>query len=110
MIDTIVLRIHNIEQKYKRSIKAFELDITDRIKTETGFVKTSEFEELKKKYKDSTKIINSLKMNRTGQFLIKSAAGNKKTNSGHYEFRYNINWDKNYIEMNFSIPKYVLWY
>ena len=107
MIDTIVLRIHNIEQKYKRSIKVFEMGITDRIKTEVGFVKTSEFEALKKKYADSTKIINSLKINRTGQFLIKSAAGNKKTHSGHYEFRYNINWDKNYIEMNFSIPKYV---
>jgi len=107
MIDTIILRIHNIAEKYRRSIKVFEMDVADRMKKEIGFVKTSEFEAIKKKYNDSTRTINSLKLNRTGQFLVQSATGNKKSHSGNYEFRYSINWDKNYLELNFSIPKFV---
>src|SRR5665647_1437042 len=98
MIDTIVLRLHNITEKYQRSIKAFEMNVTDRIKKETGFLKSTEFETIRKKFNNSTKIINSLKINRTGDFLVQSQAGNKKTHSGHYEFRYSIIWDKNYME------------
>ena len=51
-------------------------------------------------------IIDILKINRTGEFLVKTQVGKQMNASNHYAFTYFINWTKGFVEFNFSVPKY----
>ena len=106
MIDTVILRLHNLK-KYERAIRLFQMSEKKGFSLETGIVDSNEVDKLKARGKNPTQIINIMKLNRTGEFLVKTQSGKKKHSSGHYEFSYLINWTEEYFEMNFSIPKYV---
>jgi hypothetical protein len=107
MIDTIILRIHGVK-KYRGAIK--QLDRFDQ----KGFT-TSEA----RVYKEDINRLNNqgitdmgeqlqiMKMNRTGEFLIKSKVAKQQNASNHYTFAYFVNYMNDFIEFNFSIPKYV---
>jgi hypothetical protein len=47
-----------------------------------------------------------VKMNRTGEFLVKTKHAKHVSASNHYSFAYMVNDPADYIEFNFSIPKY----
>lgn len=106
MIDTVVIRLHNIKRKYKRLIRALNMEDKTGYRLEIGIVPTEEMNEMQKYHKDAVQVFNMLKLNKTGEFLIKTQSSKRKSTSGHYEFSYIINISKDYLEMNFSIPKY----
>src|SRR5215218_2189276 len=107
MIDTIILRIHGVK-KYRGAIK--QLDRFDQ----KGFT-TSEATVYKEDIKrlnnqgitDMGEQLQIMKMHRTGQFLIKSKVAKQQNSSNHYTFAYFVNYMHDFIEFNFSIPKYV---
>lgn len=96
MIDTIVIRIHNFESKYSsyvKSLKALSENNTDVIKYNT----TSAFKDNVKAYQyyaDTDKV----------RFL--SFRNNLYVPSSHYNINYNVNYERDHIEINLSIPKY----
>ncbi len=106
MIDTVVIRLHNIRRKYKRLIS--DLNMKDRTgySLETAIVPIEEMNEMQNIYQDPSMTFQMLKLNKTGEFLVKTQSSKRKNTSGHYEFSYIINVSKDYLEMNFSIPKY----
>src|SRR5688572_14587883 len=105
MIDTIILRIHNLE-KYSRNIKILELNDRTGFSVETGKVDLEEVDKIKATgHKKPKQVIEILKLNRTGDFLVKTQRGKMKLSSGHYECIYTVDWSKDYLEINFSIPK-----
>ena len=107
MIDTIIIRLHNLE-KYNRLIRLLETINNNGITTETGIVDRNEMDKLHKKgYKSAKQKIDILKIRRTGDFLVKTRRGSKNNSSGHYEFSYLIDLTQDHLEINFSIPKYV---
>ncbi len=91
MVDTIVLRLHNI-RNYERAIRVFLEKEQNGTTQEMVQAPKSEIDKLKKIYKDPTQIFRMLRFNRTGDFLIKSQSGKKKQTSGNYEFSFSINW------------------
>jgi len=106
MVDTIVLRLHNLT-KYNDLIKRLELKKTGGWTSEIAEVETEELQRLRGAgYKTSKQIIDILKINRTGEFLVKTQVGKHMNSSSHYAFTYFINWTRGFIEFNFSIPKY----
>ncbi|WP_336517551.1 phage/plasmid replication protein, II/X family [Pollutibacter soli] len=107
MIDTVILRIHDIA-KYSTLIK--NLDVQDRngFTTELGVVDRGEMLSLiKSGYRKPKQFISILRMNRTEDFLVKSKVAKHMNSSNHYELTYFVNYTNNYLELNFSIPKYV---
>lgn len=108
MIDTIILRVHNV-MKYETLIKRLELDSMKNggFTTETAKVDADEVKRLRGMgYKKPKEIIEILRMNKSGDFLVKTQVGKQMNASNHYAFTYFINWTKDHIEFNFSVPKY----
>lgn len=106
MIDTVVLRIHNWKRNYQASDKYFNLKEKKGYTIEDGIVPTEEAARQAKFYKNPDQLLKILKLNNTGEYLIKTQTGKRKTSSGHYELSYSININEDFLEMNFSIPKY----
>lgn len=108
MIDTIVLRIHNL-RKNQRLVDILESSKTadrvyehpnpfaEQVDPETGEIyinNQSKYLQLKSiRYGDSGKELMFFK--------------DKKLTSSHYYLAYQIRLDRDYIEFNFSIPKYI---
>nr|WP_321453523.1 phage/plasmid replication protein [uncultured Carboxylicivirga sp.] len=108
MIDTIVLRIHNL-QKNQMLVDLLESSKTadrvynhpnpfaEQVDPETGEIfinNQSKYLQLKSiKYGDSGKELMFFK--------------DKKLTSSHYYLAYQIRLDRDYIEFNFSIPKFI---
>src|SRR5258705_1469294 len=106
MVDTIILRLHNVS-KYNNLIKRLELKKQGGWRSETGEVDTEELQRLRGMGHNTAKqIIDILKINRTGEFLVKTQMGKHMNASNHYAFTYFINWTKGFVEFNFSVPKY----
>lgn len=76
-------------------------------RVETGKVDTKEVQLLEHLVaKDPKQTLHILSIRKTGEFLLKTETGKRKSSSSHYEFSYRIDWTQKYLEMNFSIPKY----
>ena len=56
--------------------------------------------------KKRTEKVEMYQDKRTGNFLLKSQNGKQLNSSSHYSFSYHINFMRDFIEFNFSIPKY----
>jgi hypothetical protein len=106
MIDTLILRIHDI-RKYRSILKTLDPTSTKGYTTSTGKVDGGEIQRLRDQGNDTGEILSIMKMNRTGQFLVKTQFASHQNASNHYTFAYMVNHTANYIEFNFSIPKYV---
>jgi len=57
-------------------------------------------------YNSEKEILDVLQQKRTGDFILKTQVGKQVNTSSHYAFTYYINYTKDFIEFNFSIPKY----
>lgn len=107
MIDTVIIRLHNLK-KYERLLKLLERENRNGQTREIGTVDIEELNRIKKAgHRKAKQILHILKLNRTGEFLVKTQRGKRHHSSGHYEFSYQANLDRDYLEMNFSIPKFV---
>jgi hypothetical protein len=106
MIDTIILRIHNTS-KYSAVIKHLDILDVKGHSTESIKVDGAEVRKLRKKgIKGGAEIIDALRLNRTGEFLLKIKVAKHVNASNHYTFAYFVNYTMDFIEFNFSIPKY----
>lgn len=108
MIDTIILRVHNTRRN-KSLIRSLELQSKNNgYSTEFAKIDSKDVKMLRRQgFNDTKEILSILKMQRTGEFLIKSKVSKQVNASNHYTFAYFINYTKDYIEFNFSIPKYI---
>jgi hypothetical protein len=108
MIDTVILRLHNL-RKYETLIRRLDLQRQKGhgYTTETARIRKEEVSKLRNMgFDDSKEIIDILKINRTGEFIVKTQVGKQMNRSSHYAFSYFVNWTADYIEFNFSVPKY----
>jgi len=109
MIDTIVLRLHNLE-KYTDLVHEMDLKRKQNrgYKTITAILDTNEIKRLEDiGYRDKQEIVELLHLTGTGQFLYRTQVHHQVNRSHHYAFTYWINYTNNFIEFNFSIPKYL---
>lgn len=106
MIDTIIMRLHNL-RKYELLIRRLEVKNNPGYSKETAKVDMEEVQNLRGMgYKQPKQILDILKVNRTGEFIVKTQVAKQMNASNHYAFTYYIDWTKDYIEFNFSVPKY----
>jgi hypothetical protein len=105
MVDSIVLRIHNLK-KYDLLIQILHLEKNRGFRIKTVSVDQKEFDRLKSLGFGMRYTLDVMEHNRTGEFLAKTEFSKRYNTSGHYAFVYNINYSRDFIEFNFSIPKY----
>jgi hypothetical protein len=106
MIDTIILRLHDLN-KYKELIKGIGLNRNNGYTKSIGEVDTAEVVRLRNMgYGKPKDLISILQINKSGEFLVKTEFGKQVNSSNHYAFTYFIDWTNDLIEFNFSIPKY----
>lgn len=107
MIDTVVLRLHGLE-KYDWVIKDINLKYNNGYTLKSATISNEDIQQVRKEgFKTERQIIDVLQMRKTGEFLLKTQATKHVNNSHHYAFTSFIDYTKNYIEFNFSIPKYI---
>jgi hypothetical protein len=106
MIDSIVLRLHDLK-KYDPLIKRLELKRNEGYKLKTGKVEDKELHRLRNAGYSPKQIINYLERNRTGDFIVKLQVMKQVNRSSHYAFTYFPNLTRDFIEFNFSVPKYL---
>jgi hypothetical protein len=107
MIDTVILRIHDV-RKYRSILKTLDPADSKGYSTQSGKVNAAEIERLRDQgYHSPSEMLDILKLHRTGEFLVKTRFAKHQNASNHYSFAYMVNHTANYIEFNFSIPKYI---
>src|SRR5690349_21782972 len=98
MVDTIILRIHDTA-KYENLIRNLDVLDSKGYTTETTRIEKGKIPELQKKgFRKSTHIVDALKLNRSGEFLLKSKVAKQMNASNHYCFAYRVDYTKEYIE------------
>ncbi len=105
MIDTVIIRLHDLN-KYEHHIKCLNIYNDNGYSTNTGKIDKKEAAELRKKNASDKEIIDFMQKKETGEFLIKTQVAKQMNASNHYQFAYFINYTKDFLEFNFSIPKY----
>lgn len=100
MIDTIVLRIHNID-KYRIIYEQFYRPQKEKGQVTQALVDKSTGELKQVDY------VYQLVYHDTDRFLPLMHRSSKYVASSHYQLSYLVNTQKNFLEFNFSIPKYV---
>ena len=105
MIDTVIIRLHDLN-KYSHHIKCLDIYNNNGYSTYTGKIDKAEAYQLRKANATDKEIIDFIQKKETGDFLIKTQVAKQMNASNHYQFAYLINYTKNFLEFNFSIPKY----
>lgn len=106
MIDTVILRVHNL-QKNNQMIRCLEIYNNNGYSTKSIKVAQEDMANMRNAGVHSEKeLLEVLQQKRTGDFLLKTQVGKQVNSSNHYAFTYFINYTKDFIEFNFSIPKY----
>lgn len=98
MIDTVVLRIHNLKE-YTKTYSMF-YGATKKSVT-TAYVDTSTGEVVETELQLATLFADS------GRVLPLIQRSTFNISSSHYSVSYSINMVRDYIEFNFSVPKYL---
>src|SRR5690606_5801145 len=95
MIDTVVLRIHRIQEKYDHLVKYLKQVNTDEYVSKIHHSSSDNIAETPILFGD------------TGRILSLKHSATMHVASSHYDINYNINSERDFIEINFSLPKYV---
>lgn len=107
MIDTIVIRLHDLH-KNAQIVKELELSSKKSQEVKTAVIDKDENERLDKmKYLTEKQKLDILVLGGSGEYLIRSKVNKIVNNSSHYELTYRIESTKDFLEFNFSIPKYL---
>ena len=107
MIDTIVLRIHNVK-RHKYMFRNMEGQKKNGFTNELLEITDSDLQEFKKAgITDMSRIVKLIKRRHSGEHLITTQRSHLRCSSGHYEFAYMIDYSRDFIEVNFSIPKFL---
>jgi hypothetical protein len=106
MIDTAVIRIHDLK-KHDALVKYINQNFKGTSKN-TAYLTDEENEGIKNSPTINGKnYIDYYWNSKTGTHLIRYRSQEKLNNSGHYYFNVFENVDRNFLEFNFSIPKYI---
>lgn len=101
MIDTVVLRLHDLNQH--RFVCNHLIKMKGNRKD--TFVKFFDIEDLQGF--SGQKQAEMIKYGDSGKLMLKDSRGQKHIKSSHYFLAYSLNREKDFIEFNFSIPKYL---
>lgn len=105
MVDTIVLRIHDL-RKHHDLVKYVNMNFNGTSK-HTAIIEQKEVEEIRKSpYVDDKFMVDYFKNSKTGTHIIRYKSQERLNTSGHYYFHAFENRDRDFLEFNFSIPKY----
>jgi hypothetical protein len=106
MIDTIIMRVHDLK-KHDALVKYINLNFKGSTKN-TAYLTDEENEAIKNSPAINGKnYIDYFWNPEKGTSLIRYRTQDKLNNSGHYYFHVFENVDLDYLEFNFSIPKYI---
>ena len=106
MVDTIIIRVHDLK-KHKDLLHYVNLNFKGTSKN-TVYIPKSEHENLSKSpLTDEKFIIDYFRNEKTGIHLVRYKSQERLNNSGHYYFHAFENRDRDFLEFNFSIPKYI---
>lgn len=103
MIDTIVLRIHDLH--YHKELADYLNKEHEGYSRETGEITKEDYDSFMN-IRDKNLHMEILKLHKKGQFLIRHKSQKLLNNSGHYFLNVFINYERDFLEFNFSIPKY----
>lgn len=107
MVDTIILRVHDL-RKHADLVKYINLNFNGTSKN-TIYLKPEESEAIRNsEAMDAKTYIDYFYNSKSGgTHLVRYKSQEKINNSGHYYFHAFENTDKDYLEFNLSIPKYI---
>ena len=108
MIDSLVIKLHDLN-KYGPLLKDLELEQNEGFTLKTGKVEPEILHKLRSAGRSPKQIITYLESSkkRVGDFIMKSQAMKRVNKSSHYAFTYRYDWIRDYVEFNFSVPKYL---
>ncbi len=102
MLDTIHLRIHDL----KTHDKLYK-DLIQSTKTIFKRYKLNDDQPLPKKSKRGFLDRDIIQLNNSGRAIEKFAKQSLNVKSSHYSIAISVDPDRDYIDINFSIPKYI---
>lgn len=105
MVDTIVMRIHDL-RKHHDLVKFVNTNFKGTSKHSAQIPK-EEVDELRKSpLADDKFIVDYFRNSKTGTHIIHYKSQERLNTSGHYYFHAFENRDRDFLEFNFSVPKY----
>lgn len=106
MVDTIIMRVHDL-RKHEQLVKELETNFKGTTKN-TALLTEEESQLLQNcqtlNQKDFIKFFYNAK---DDNLLVHYSTQEKLNSSGHYYLNAFVNYDRDYIEFNFSVPKYL---
>jgi hypothetical protein len=106
MVDTIVLRVHDL-RKHKDLVHYVNMNFKGTSKN-TIYIDKAEHDNLAKSpFMNEKNIIDYFRNDKTGIHLVRYKSQERLNNSGHYYFHAFENRDRDFLEFNFSIPKFI---
>ena len=105
MVDTIVLRIHDL-RKHHELVRFVNLNFEGTSKHSAQIPKEAVDEMRKSPLVDDAFIVDYFRNNKTGTHIIHYKSQQRLNTSGHYYFHAFENNLGDFLEFNFSVPKY----
>ncbi|MHA1973116.1 MAG: phage/plasmid replication domain-containing protein [Candidatus Hodarchaeales archaeon] len=105
MIDTIVIRVHDL-RRHCELVKFVNMNFNGTSKNTLSVDKEDADEIRKLTLGDEKLMIDYFRNSKTGTHLVRYKSQERLNNSGHYYFHAFENRDRDFLEFNFSVPKY----
>ena len=107
MVDTIVMRVHDL-RKHDALVNEIKTNFKKGTTKNTAYLTPEETESIKiSETIDNKDFIDYYWNPKTGTHLIHYSSQEKLNNSGHYLLNAFVNYDRDFVEFNFSVPKYI---
>jgi hypothetical protein len=105
MIDTVIMRIHNL-RKYQIFLKRLENETTRMRSDVFSIMDKSTVQKLRKTGRSEEEISQIMILHKTGQHIKRREVFKRQNRSNHYDLAYLLDHERDFVEFNFSIPKY----
>lgn len=107
MVDTIVLRVHDL-RKHAQLEKIINRDFTSKGELRSMEVNKQELENYSEAFRaNDTLMIDYFRTAKIGTHRLKYKNLKRLNNSGNYYLNAFINKERDFIELSFSVPKYI---
>jgi len=104
MIDTIIIRIHDLE-RHKALVRYINKE-NEGYSSGLASISKEDYNSFKN-VRDPNFLLELLRLHKKGKFLIRRKFQKRLNNSGNYFLSVVINNERDFLEFNFSIPKYL---
>lgn len=107
MIDTLVLRVHNLI-RHSRLVDLINRDFRSKYEQRSIQISRTEAQKFTEPvFADDIMMIDYFRVEGKGTHRLKYKSLEKLNTSGHYFLNAFVNKEKDFIEFNFSVPKYI---